>query len=75
MIQPGDLVTFADGYHFYITVHGPLVTGTCADCGTPVAVVGYTDRVNQWGLKEDTGGGVVPRCSGCARRFHGLDEA
>lgn len=47
MAQPGDKVTFADGDHFYITVHGPLVVGFCNDCGQSIAVVGHTDRINQ----------------------------
>lgn len=72
MPEVGSKVTFADGYNFYVTEFGSLVPGTCVDCGTPVYVVGYTDRINEWGLKEDTGGGVAPRCSGCGRRAHGL---
>lgn len=74
MPEPGTRITFADGHTFYVTTFGPLVPGTCVDCGDEIYVVGYTDRVNQWGLKEDTGGGVMPRCSGCGRVHHGLDR-
>jgi hypothetical protein len=68
----GDRVEFKDGYSFYETLWGPMVQGQCEDCGQPAMVVGVTDRVNEWGLKEDTGGGTPLRCNNCARMASGL---
>ncbi len=60
-----------DDYVFYETAHGPMNYAPCVDCFKPVMVVGRTDRVNRWGLKEDTGGGVPARCEPCGRSHHG----
>ena len=54
------------------TLWGPMIQAQCADCGAPAMRVGETDRVNQWGLKEDTGGSTPTRCNNCARKAHGL---
>lgn len=67
----GDKITFGD-YSWYQTLHGPMIRGSCVDCGVGAMEVGPTDRYNQWGLKEDTGGGVPTRCNNCARKAHGL---
>ena len=69
----GDRHVFADGYSFHETLHGPMNMGVCVDCGKDALEVGPTDRVNQWGLKEDTGAGIATRCSGCFRAYYGLD--
>lgn len=69
----GSKVTL-NGYSYYVTLHGPMIMGTCADCGADALKVGHTDRVNQWGLRENAGVPVV-RCTSCWRRFHGLGMA
>lgn len=69
----GERITL-NGYSFHETLHGPMIEGSCKDCGTTVAVVGHTDRVNAHGLKEDTFSGT-PRCTTCARRHYGLGLA
>lgn len=68
----GDMHQYADGYSFRETLWGPMVQGQCLDCGQSAMVVGVTDRVNAWGLKEDTGAGAPVRCNNCARKAHGL---
>jgi hypothetical protein len=68
---PGTRHTYADGYTFIETLHGPMVESKCHDCGARVYVVGETDRYNAWGLKEDVLIGE-PQCSTCGRRKHGL---
>jgi len=68
----GDLHTFADGYSFRETVWGPMIYGTCVDCGAQVMEVQRTGRINQWGLEEDTGGDAKSRCSTCGRKHYGL---
>jgi hypothetical protein len=70
-VAVGDKHTFGT-YSWYETLYGPMVAGVCVDCGARAMEVGRTDRYNQWGLKEDTGGGVATRCNNCARKAHGL---
>jgi hypothetical protein len=66
----GDRITL-NNYSFRETLHGPMMMGTCNDCGIQVAVVAPTDRVNASGLKEDIFTGN-PRCTTCGRRHYGL---
>jgi hypothetical protein len=68
----GDIHRYEDGYAFAETLWGPLVQGHCVDCSQPAVTGGPTERVNRWGIKEDTGGGAATRCSNCARRAAGL---
>lgn len=68
----GDLHVFADGYSFRETLHGPLVEASCDECGAVAYVVGYTGRVNEWGLAEDVPPKPI-RCGACLARFYGRD--
>jgi hypothetical protein len=72
MSGPGIVHTFADGYSFIETIHGPLTEGVCVDCGTRTYVVQRTGRFNEWGLEEDTGGTAESRCSTCGRKHYEL---
>jgi hypothetical protein len=56
----GDVHRFADGTKWLETDQGPLLRTTCMDCGGPAtACLQYLANA---------------RCSGCSRRFHGLDR-
>jgi hypothetical protein len=70
-VAQGDLHEIGQ-LRFYETLHGPMVSGACKDCGAVIMVVGRTDRHNEWGLKEDVFS-KEPRCSRCWRLLHGLD--
>lgn len=59
-----------NGYRFRETLHGPMVMGTCIDCGQPALEVLPTGRINTHGLEEDTGGTADTRCSTCGRNHH-----
>jgi hypothetical protein len=56
----GETITFADGYTYRVTEHGPLIEGKCVDCG---------------GRAYEAQGYVGPtktRCSTCGRKHYGL---
>lgn len=67
-MAPGDKIVFENGYWFYETFHGPYELTACVDCGKyPIATQGRLDD----GPWPPAGWGA--RCTGCARRHHGLD--
>lgn len=64
MIEPGERVTFTDGYTFLKTFHGPMILTKCVDCGhEPIGVVAGSP---EWLAKA--------KCSGCYRKVmdHGF---
>lgn len=67
----GEVHTFADGYSFRETEHGPLMKDTCVVCGAAVYSCQPTGRINQWGFEEDNSP-TPARCSTCGRAHYGL---
>lgn len=66
----GEVHLYSDGYAFVETLHGPLMEGSCNDCGARIFVAAPV-------LSGDgtlAPGHTVPnpRCSTCGRRHHGL---
>jgi hypothetical protein len=72
-VAVGDWHEFSDGYRFRETLFGPMTTTVCVDCGDEVLIVQDCGQVNAHGLRENVPT-ASPRCSGCWRRHHGLDE-
>lgn len=61
----------ASGYRYRETLHGPMVMGSCVDCGDKTLVIQPTGRINACGLAEDVPTST-PRCSSCGRWHYGL---